>query len=177
MGERALLTESERETLTEGETERADIREQVRERIERFEEDVEILASAEPALFDRLQAAVDAVEGQPEREGDASGSVEESRTLGELDFPHDDENCKAAAYAARDFIRANDGATRQEIVSQVLPVHPLTFQVDEALRTIEAGEQYNGGWWTEIVRPGLEALPTVECPTGEDEEFRYVGEG
>lgn len=33
------------------------------------------------------------------------------------------------------------------------------------------------GDWTEIVRPGLEALPTVECPTVEDEEFRYVGDG
>jgi len=98
--------------------------------------------------------------------------------LEDVEFPagRDREECSAAVYAARDYLREHGPATKREIVAEVMPEHPLGYDVDGALEKVEAGDRYRGAWWRRVVKPGLKALPDVEAPARGASEWRYTGE-
>ena len=98
--------------------------------------------------------------------------------LEDVDFPAGRERgkCSAAVYAARDYLRDHGPATKREIVAEVMPEHPLGYDVDGALEKVEAGDRYRGAWWRRVVKPGLKALPDVEAPARGASEWRYTGE-
>lgn len=83
-------------------------------------------------------------------------------TLDRVDFPagRDRVACEAAVEAARAYLDTHDGATMRELVTDVMPVHPVGYDVPE----LQEGERYRGGWWRHVVKPGLEAMPDVEKP-------------
>jgi len=96
--------------------------------------------------------------------------------LEDVDFPagREREACSAAVYAARDYLRDHGPATKREIVAEVMPEHPLGYDVDGALEKVEAGDRYRGAWWRRVVKPGLKALPDVEAPARGASEWREV---
>jgi len=114
--------------------------------------------------------------------GDTRREIPESDAVGDaledVDFPagREREACSAAVYAARDYLRDHGPATMREIVGEVLPEHPLGYDVDGALEKVEAGDRYRGAWWRRVVKPGLKALPDVEAPARGASEWRYTGE-
>ena len=159
MTERALLTDAEREQLRQtGEL-------SLDERLNQLHEDLQLLATHQPALLASVRTALEEAER-------TAKETAETATLGELGFPHDDEQSKAAVYAARAYIRDNGPATRNEIVSAVLPMYALGFPVHERVDAIESHEPYDGAWWTDIVEPGLTRFPDIECVDG---EWRHTG--
>jgi hypothetical protein len=116
-----------------------------------------------------------------DEEHDTPTGAPESDAVGELehvDFPagRDREECSAAVYAARDYLREHGPATKRDLVAEVLPEHPLGYDVDGALEKVEAGDRYRGAWWRRVVKPGLKALPDVEAPARGASEWRYTGE-
>ena len=128
---------------------------------------------------DRAPATTDTAlvdEGDdPPPEALESDAVDE---LEDVDFPagRDREECSAAVYAARDYLREHGPATMREIVGEVMPEHPLGYDVDGALEKVEAGDRYREAWWHRVVKPGLKALPDVEAPARGASEWRYTGE-
>lgn len=128
---------------------------------------------------DRAPAATDTAPinegGDPPPEALESDAVDE---LEDVDFPagRNREECSAAVYAARDYLREHGPGTMREIVGEVMPEHPLGYDVDGALEKVEAGDRYRGAWWRRVVKPGLKALPDVEAPARGASEWRYTGE-
>ncbi len=98
--------------------------------------------------------------------------------LENVDFPagRKREACSAAVYAARDYLREHGPATKRDLVAEVMPEHPLGYDVDGALEKVEAGDRYRGAWWRRVVKPGLKPLPDVEAPARGASEWRYTGE-
>jgi len=96
--------------------------------------------------------------------------------LEDVEFPagRDREECSAAVYAARDYLREHGPATKRDLVAEVMPEHPLGYDVDGALEKVEAGDRYRGAWWRRVVKPGLKALPDVEAPARGASEWRVV---
>lgn len=96
--------------------------------------------------------------------------------LEDVDFPagREREACSAAVYAARDYLREHGPATKRDLVAEVMPDHPLGYDVDGALEKVEAGDRYRGAWWRRVVKPGLKALPDVEAPARGASEWREV---
>ena len=96
--------------------------------------------------------------------------------LEDVDFPagREREACSAAVYAARDYLREHGPATKRDLVAEVMPDHPLGYDVDGALEKVEAGDRYRGAWWRRVVKPGLKALPDVEAPARGASEWRYT---
>lgn len=90
-------------------------------------------------------------------EGDHSGEGLET-----VEFPagRDRDECERAVRAARDYLKENGPASMREIVAEVMPRHPLGYEVPE----LESGERYRGAWWRKVVKPGLEALEDVDSP-------------
>jgi hypothetical protein len=103
-------------------------------------------------------------------ESDAVGDA-----LEDVDFPagREREACSAAVYAARDYLREHGPATKRDLVAEVMPEHPLGYDVDGALEKVEAGDRYRGAWWRRVVKPGLKALPDVEAPARGASEWRH----
>lgn len=89
--------------------------------------------------------------------------------LDSVDFPQskDRMDCVQAVQAARDFLRSDGPATMREIVTTVGGEHPIGYDVPE-----EIDGRYRGAWWRNVVKPGLEALPDVQKPTGGASEWR-----
>ena len=98
--------------------------------------------------------------------------------LADVDFPagREREACSAAVYAARDYLREHGPATKRDLVAEVMPDHPLGYDVDGALEKVEAGDRYRGAWWRRVVKPGLKALPDVEAPARGASEWRCRNE-
>jgi len=121
----------------------------------------------------RSPATADPAPVDEARESDAVADA-----LEDVDFPAGGEReaCSAAVYAARDYLRDHGPATKREIVAEVMPEHPLGYDVDGALEKVEAGDRYRGAWWRRVVKPGLKALPEVEAPARGASEWRYTGE-
>lgn len=66
--------------------------------------------------------------------------------------------------AARKYLRTHGLAPKAAILRNVIPDHPLGYDLDAVLAKIEAGERYRGAWWRKVVRPGLEELDDVSKP-------------
>jgi len=77
----------------------------------------------------------------------------------------------AAIDAAAELIEREREATMREIVGEVSREHPLKYGVQE----VEDGERYRGAYWRKVVKPGLEAHPAVEKPSGGQRAWRWVG--
>lgn len=94
------------------------------------------------------------------------------RALGEVEFPggRDRAECVDAVLAARDHLRETGPASMRELVTEVMPEHPVGYDVPD----LEPGERYRGAWWRKVVRPGLKACPDVEAPAGGG-KWRYTG--
>lgn len=116
----------------------------------------------------------DAADSYPTSSNDGR---ERGVTIEAVDFPsgRDREECELAVVAAREYIRDHGGATKQDLVENVMPDHPLGYDVDAALAKIEAGERFRGAWWRRVVKPGLKALPDVQTPPQGASEWRYSG--
>jgi hypothetical protein len=114
----------------------------------------------------------------PMSNGATSVSEVGSDPLDEIEFPagRDRGDCEAAIYAARDSLRDDGPASMRELVAQIMPAHPVGYEIPE----IEDGEllkdRYRGAWWRAVVKPGLQALPTIESPVGGG-KWRYTGDG
>lgn len=94
--------------------------------------------------------------------------------LQDVDFPtgRDRDECVAAVHAARDHLRDHGPATMRELVADVMPKHPVGYDVPD----LEPGDRYRGAWWRKVVKPGLEAVDDVEKPPTGGSEWRYTGE-
>lgn len=98
--------------------------------------------------------------------------------LSTVDFPQtaDREAAKEAVTATVEHLMESGGATKGEVVLEVMPEHPVGYDADAALEQIEAGDRYRGAWWRKVVKPGLEAVDGVEKPDSGASRWRYVGE-
>lgn len=196
---RALLTDREREIIT-GEADvkdsyRYQTISRVRARFERLESDIEALRE-HGGLLEDLQEIVCPNMAEPQ-DGHSAGvdqsepvddvspkpmhgpaenepAAAETDPLDELEFPSgkDRDECKATIRAARDYIHENDGASKSQIVFEIMPQYPLGYDSDDALAKIEAGDRYRGAWWRKIVMPGLKALDDVQKPARGQSEWR-----
>jgi hypothetical protein len=88
----------------------------------------------------------------------------------------DRQDAAAAVAAARDYIRDHSGATKQDLVKNVMPDHTLGYDVDAALGKIDAGDRYRGAWWRRVVKPSLKKLDDVQTPPQGASTWRYTGE-
>ena len=120
-------------------------------------------ADVDAAPFRRDESVTRGTHAEPEHAGAAS---RETDAMDSVDFPatRDRAPCEDAVRAARDYIRANGGATKQDLVKNVMPEHALGYDVDAAIAKVDSQERYRGGWWRSVVKPGLEALDDVEKP-------------
>lgn len=98
----------------------------------------------------------------------------EADTLADVAFPEgrDREVCEAAVLAARDYLREQGPATMRELVTKVMPTHPVGYDVPE----LEPGDRYRGAWWRRVVKPGLKALPDVQPPSRGASDWRSIPE-
>jgi hypothetical protein len=189
--QRALLTQREREILS-GE---ADVKDNYRYSVEsrvrtRLRDELAVDMGVLDENHGEIAALVRDVvcedsEQIEKREEPATAEPAQRReeTSEQPDGPHvtfpsgvDRGYATAAVFAARDLIRERGGATKKEIVREVMPEHPLGYDVDAAFAKFEAGERYRGSWWRKVMKPGLEALGDVEKPAQGRSEWRYVGE-
>lgn len=99
------------------------------------------------------------------------------RAISEVDFPsgRDPEACVEAVLVAREHLRENGPASMRELVAEVMPDHPLGYEVPEIEDGDLVADRYRGAWWRKIVRPGLKACDDVQPATGGG-DYRYVGE-
>lgn len=58
----------------------------------------------------------------------------------------------------------------------LIPTPPLGYDVDAALAKIDAGDRYRGGWWRNVVKPGLKALDDVQTPPQGGKHLAVTGE-
>jgi hypothetical protein len=96
----------------------------------------------------------------PRDDTPASSSSADVDVRDAMDIPHrkDPEACRDALYAVRDHLEAHGPASMREIVSAVMPDHPLGYDVPD----LDPGDRFRGAWWRRIIQPGLRALPSVE---------------
>lgn len=94
--------------------------------------------------------------------------------LAAVEFPSgkDREECVEAVRAAESYVLEHESATMRDFVADVLPEHPVGYEIVD----LEQGERYRGAWWRRVIKPGLEALPTVEAPADGHSEWRSADE-
>ena len=88
-----------------------------------------------------------------------------------VDIPsgRDRDECAEAVRAARDYLRENDRAGMRDFVRDVMPDHPIGYDVPE----LEKGDRYRGAWWRRILKPALREMPDVKAPEPHESQFRY----
>jgi hypothetical protein len=178
----------------------------VRSRLEQLETDIEVLESHAPELLDELRATVcesgrergesavqddtvdttakdderqddtiaprdDAVAGEGARER-SEGPVNTDKLPNTVNF----DDAAAAVGAARDYIRDHNGATKADLVKQVMPDHPLGYDAGDAIDKIDSDDRYRGAWWRRVVIPGLKAADDVESPEKGGSVWQYDGD-
>lgn len=127
------------------------------------------------------QARLDELDQEPEQRDEPSPQPEPEPVpepahdpLSGVEFPEsrDRDDCLRVVRAAESYLREHETATMRDFVREVLPEHSLGYEIVE----LEPGDRYRGAWWRRVVKPGLEALETVEKPTSGGSEWRYVDE-
>jgi len=92
-------------------------------------------------------------------------------TLADIEFPEKatDTDCAAAVAAARRYIRDEGGASRDDILEALIPEknYPMGANGVHA-RAKGFIPDFRNWWWTQIVDPGLRALPDIRSPVSED---------
>lgn len=126
-------------------------------------------------VLDMNGGAGDDVIDTPDIAIDSGGRAEESEASVELpeDLPStvDPADARAAIEAAVDYLEREGGATMREIVRDVMPGHPLGYDVPE----LGDGERFRGAWWRRVVKPALELHDSVEKPPRGRSEWCWVG--
>jgi hypothetical protein len=120
------------------------------------------------------ERGVTASAGEPQAEPPAD--VLDAVDAVDLPGTVDRDDAAAAVAAAHDYIRDHGGATKQDLVENVMPDYPLGYDVDAALGKIDGGERFRGAWWRRVVKPGLKALDDVQTPPQGASTWRYTGE-
>jgi hypothetical protein len=96
----------------------------------------------------------------PPADAPASSSSADADVLDAMDIPQgkDPDDALEAVHTARDYLETHGPASRREIVTGVMPDHPLGYDVPD----LETGDRFRGAWWRRIIQPGLRALDDVE---------------
>ncbi|WP_049998760.1 MULTISPECIES: hypothetical protein [Halococcaceae] len=99
-------------------------------------------------------------------EDESVGDAEEPTTdlIAAIDLPgtpDKQEDRRAALRAAYRYLREGATAQKEDITTEVFPDNPAGYETPD------------DGWWQQVVRPGLVALPDVEQ---QDDEWRFVGD-
>jgi len=97
-------------------------------------------------------------EGEPQLHDDIPSTVSET-------------DAAEAIGAAIAHVEREGGASMREIVTDVMPEHPLGYDVPE----LEAGDRYRGSWWRRVIKPGLEAHDAVAKPDPGESKWRWSG--
>jgi len=106
-------------------------------------------------------------------ESDAEDAVDAlDDVLADLPSTVDPDAARETIHAARDYLRTHGPAPKAAIVREVMPDHPLGYDVDAALEKFDAGDRYRGAWWRRVVKPGLDALPDVSKPPAGASEWK-----
>lgn len=89
-----------------------------------------------------------------------------------IDLPStvDAEAAREAIAAAVAYIERERGATKGELVAEVMPGHALGYEVPD----LDDG-RYRGAWWRRVIKPGLEAEARVAKPKPGQSEWRWIG--
>lgn len=84
--------------------------------------------------------------------------------LADLDLPEPRADSLAAVAAARDYVHAHPGATREELTDALTPEtdHRIGLAAAQALGLLSDPDGYRDWWWEHVVEPGLDAHPNVE---------------
>jgi hypothetical protein len=93
----------------------------------------------------------------------------------ELPSGKNPDECVDALSAAYERLQAEGSMTKADVVADVMPEHPIGYDVDAMREKLDAGDRYRGAWWRKIVKPGLDEIPDVEKPTGGHSQWRYTG--
>lgn len=87
--------------------------------------------------------------------------------LDAVEFPSEAprDDCLEAVAAAREYIRDHGGATRDELMSDLVPEenYPLGHN-GVAARAKGFTTGFRDWWWEDVVAPGLRALPDIDAP-------------
>lgn len=199
--QRALLTDTERKILSGEKDVKDNYRYSVESRVRtrlrnRLTNDVDLLQENQPDLYEILRDTVceddiaesgssadvaESVEADASRDVEAKEEIytdlqDESAlrdALADVEFPgtKDREACVAAVRAAYEYLQENETATMREFVGEVMPEHPLGYDVPD----LKPGERYRGAWWRKVVKPGLNALDDVESPPTGGSDWTYTG--
>jgi hypothetical protein len=101
---------------------------------------------------------------------------ETGESLPDLPGTVDADAARDAIQAAHTYLQEHGKARSAELVADIMPQHPLGYNVDDALAKVnDENARYRGAWWRRVVKPGLEARETVEKPVGGRTHWRYVG--
>jgi DNA-binding Lrp family transcriptional regulator len=109
-----------------------------------------------------------------------TGDSDVPDALAGIEFPggRARDECVAAVYAARDYLREHGQASMRELVVGVMPEHPVGYDAEKDVARINDPDARNRStWWRKAVRPGLEALDDVEKPPQGASEWEYTGDG
>lgn len=92
----------------------------------------------------------------------------------DLEFPAGIDRVEyiGAIDAAREYIQENGGATKAELVREVMPDYPTKYDADEAIDKIDSGKRYRGAWWRRVIKPGLKASDDIEEPEPGGSEWK-----
>jgi len=83
------------------------------------------------------------------------------------------EDARAAIRAAIEYVENNGGATKKEIIPEIMPDHDCGYDVEVALEKIEKGERFRGAYWRRIIKPGLKQSERIETPAPHESEWTY----
>jgi hypothetical protein len=79
------------------------------------------------------------------------------------------DGAQEAIQAVIDHLREDGAASMREIVAEVMPEHPLGYDVPE----LEPGDRYRGAWWRRVVKPALEKDERVVKPDTGGSEWQF----
>lgn len=134
--------------------------------------DADVHTSSEPAAS---TSPIDPTPTAP----DAGHGDDLADALAGVDFPsnRDRDQATDAVAAARAYIRDHDGATRSELVVNVMPDTPVSYDADTAIEQVTSDDdRYRGGWWRSVIKPGLEAVSDIEPPAPGASTWQYTGD-
>jgi predicted CopG family antitoxin len=120
----------------------------------------------------------DAEDSEPSKDHETTATIEPAESNAkEIQLPDDVPNrideteARATIRAAVQFIQENNGATKRELVENVMPDHPLGYELPE----LAEGERFRGAWYRRVVKPGLSKSAVIKKPKPSESTWRYVG--
>lgn len=88
----------------------------------------------------------------------------------------DINGCIESIEAVQKYIKRHDGATKEEILTDLAPEENFLVGVTGMQMVGKLGEvtDYRNWWWREIVKPGLRALPEIKAPLQDEGEWEII---